>query len=159
MISNTVRYHNHTLQDLNTFKNMINLTLYQGLIREKCEFYFPNIECLTLENTSNVLPYSNHCILNADDVQYLKTILNLTTLKSLQISSQCQLDMSSVLLKIFNESPQLSSLSINSSTLLSLLNDDQLCEYLNKIVKQLNLSREHDLTPCILDTAEKRINA
>ncbi|CAF4823653.1 unnamed protein product, partial [Rotaria sp. Silwood2] len=128
----TNRYGKKLINNLNIFKNVINLTLDQKIIREKCEFYFPNVESLTLENESDTLTYDDNYFLYIEHVQLLKTIVNLINLKHLCVSSKCKIDMLSVLLEIFKQSPQLSSLTIDPFILSILYNDNELCRYLNK---------------------------
>ncbi|CAF3071085.1 unnamed protein product [Rotaria sp. Silwood2] len=140
----TNRYGKKLINNLNIFKNVINLTLDQKIIREKCEFYFPNVESLTLENESDTLTYDDNCFLYIEHVQLLKTIVNLINLKHLYVSSICKIDMLSVLLEILKQSLQLSSLTIDPFILSILFNDNELCRYLNKIIKKLEIYKEHD---------------
>ncbi|CAF1190155.1 unnamed protein product [Rotaria sordida] len=154
LTSYTNRYCKKSINNLNIFKNVTNLTLYQKTIREKCEFYFSNVEFLTLENESDTLKYNDNCFLCADNVQFLKTIINLTNLKHLNISSKCKIDMLSVLLEILKQSPRLSSLTIDPFTLSILLNDDELYKYLNKLIKKLDIYKEHDDTLNVFSTTK-----
>ena len=63
-------------------------------------------------------------------------ILNLSNLKHLDISAYQRLILSGELLLIFKQSLQLSSLTINPKDLTLLLSDNELCEYLNKMIKK-----------------------
>jgi EAL domain-containing protein (putative c-di-GMP-specific phosphodiesterase class I) len=66
-------------------------------------------------------------------------IVNLSDVKHLSMVTGCKFETSSVLLKILKESPQLSSISINPDVLISFFDDDELCKYLNKMIKKLDL--------------------
>ncbi|CAF3802764.1 unnamed protein product [Rotaria sp. Silwood1] len=72
-------------------------------------------------------------------VQFLKIIVNLINLKHLNISFKGKIDIISVLLEILKQSPQHSSLTIDSFILPILFNDDELCKYLNRIIKKLDI--------------------
>jgi hypothetical protein len=50
-------------------------------------------------------------------------------------------EMPSILLKILKEAPQLSSLIIHSNSLEFILSDKELCKYLNKMIKKLDIDR------------------
>jgi hypothetical protein len=67
------------------------------------------------------------------DIESLKRIVNLSNIKHLDIGTTCRIESSLILFKILKEAPQLSSMRIDPSALISLINDDELCKYFNKI--------------------------
>ncbi|CAF0985946.1 unnamed protein product [Rotaria sp. Silwood1] len=140
----TNRYCKKSINTLNIFNNVTNLILYEKIIRDKCEFYFSNVESLTLENVTDTLEYNNNYFLCVEHVQFLKTIVNLINLKHLNISSKCNIDVSPVLLEILKQSPQLSSLIIDLFALSILFNNDELCRHLNKMINKLDVYKEYD---------------
>ncbi|CAF3399083.1 unnamed protein product, partial [Rotaria sp. Silwood2] len=66
-------------------------------------------------------------------------LVNLSNLKHLDISMYQRIISTGELLEILKESSQLSSMKINPSDLALLFNDNQLCLYLNKMIKKLNI--------------------
>ncbi|CAF3760680.1 unnamed protein product [Rotaria sp. Silwood1] len=140
----TNRYCKKSINNLNIFNNVTNLILYEKIIRDKCEFYFSNVESLTLENVTDTLEYNNYYFLCVEHVQFLKTIVNLINLKHLNISSKCNIDVSPVLLEILKQSLQLSSLTIDLFALSILFNNDELCRHLNKMINKLDVYKEYD---------------
>ena len=127
---NTKRFPNTSI---NPFDQVINLTLNQGFVPGNSKYYFSNIELLALVNSDN-----NQ---NLIDINYLKIFVNLSNLNHLNIERYERILTSSLLLEILKESPQLSQITMNSSDLMLLLNenDDELCEYLKKMIKKLNI--------------------
>ncbi|CAF4213339.1 unnamed protein product, partial [Rotaria sordida] len=107
----TNRYCDKLMNNINIFDNVRNLILYQESITLNCSFYFPNVISLTLENQIYFNDVDEH-ILKMEHINSLKMIVNLSNLKHLTISSACQLESSSVLLYLFKETLQLSSITI-----------------------------------------------
>jgi hypothetical protein len=70
--------------------------------------------------------------------------VNLSNVKHLNIPVNYEQAMPSILLKILKEAPDLSSLCIESAVLKSLLNKNELCKYLNKMIKKLDISNYYD---------------
>jgi len=117
------------------FDKVKNLTLYHTTIKESCEYYFPNVNSLT------ILPSEKYYkpILGAQAIKSLKQIVNLLNLKHLNISLKFRIKDSFVFLKILNESPQLSSIRISVHALQQFFNNSNLCECLNKMIKTLDI--------------------
>ena len=65
-------------------------------------------------------------------------IVNLFNIRHLDISDSVSLESSYVLLEILKETPQLLSLDFDKSILMSFLKNDELCDYLNKMIKTLH---------------------
>ncbi|CAF1239828.1 unnamed protein product [Rotaria sp. Silwood1] len=105
--------------------------------------YLNNFEfkfiCSLLENLIDSRRDSDDSYLYVEHVQFLKIIVNLINLKHLNISFKGKIDIISVLLEILKQSPQHSSLTIDSFILPILFNDDELCKYLNRIIKKLDI--------------------
>ncbi|CAF3416467.1 unnamed protein product [Rotaria sp. Silwood2] len=118
------------------FDKVTNLTLSHEQITDKCLYRFPNLISLKIV----ILEQE---IIDSSISKYLKMIVNLSNLKHLDISQYQRLILSGELLIILKESSQLSSLTINPKDLILLFSDNELCEYLNKMIKKLNMYK-HD---------------
>jgi len=136
--SNTQRYSNKFVNNSHTFDNVIDLWLSYEAIREECSYYFCNITSLTI-----VCQYGDRVVHNGfltkEHIQYLKTIINLSNLKHIDFSGDCRIETSRVLFEILQEAPQLSSITIDISQLISFFDDDELCKYLNKMIKKFTV--------------------
>jgi hypothetical protein len=112
------------------YKNVTHLELYIESVAKNDEYYFPNITELELNSNSGV--YSNkQCI------EYLKNTVNLFNLQHLIIPAKIIVCDAFVLLMIFKEARQLSSLNICWNLLTSFLADQELCNYFNTMIKAL----------------------
>ena len=119
----------------NIFANVRYLNLDFDPVIHKYPYYFPYVTSIDL----------GQCYFNEEYLKLIKTMVNLTNLNNLSLSSSCKLEQSSILLEILKQSPNLSSLSIDKETFVSLINDDdQLCEYLSKMIRKLTLSKTDD---------------
>jgi len=123
-----------------------NLILYQKTIKNKCEFYFSNVESLILENELKPPECREDRYLDEEHFPSLKMIMNLNNLKHLTISSKCKMNMLRLLLVILKQSSQLSSLTIIPDALRVLFTSDELCRYLNKMIKKLDIYQKCDNT-------------
>jgi hypothetical protein len=123
----------------NTFDKVTYLTLCREQIREQCVYHFPNV-------TSLKINISEQQVMNSSIAKSLKIIINLSNLKHLDISTYQRLILSGELLLILKQSTQLSSLTIDPKDLTLLYSDKELCEYLNKMIKKLNIFK-HDHSP------------
>ncbi len=115
-------------------------------MKKECEFYFSNVESLTLEDELKSSEYFEDWYLYEEHVQSLEIIVNLNNLKHLNISSECRMDMLRLLLAILKQSSQLSSLTIVPYALRMLFTSDELCGYLNKMIKKLDIYQKRDET-------------
>jgi hypothetical protein len=125
----------HWNQLINTFNNVESLTFYYATTREPCESFFPNVVSLTIVPPE----YAYRPILGGQVIKWLKTIINLSNLKHLGISLKFKIKDSGVLLKILQESPKLSSMMISIRALEQFAYDKELCGYLNKMIKKLDI--------------------
>jgi thiol-disulfide isomerase/thioredoxin len=141
----TKRYYNPSVNNVNTFTKITDLTLCPEAIINPYHYYFPNVESLKLEN----IPVGDNCVyslLNTKHIECLKTIVNLCHLTHLDISSECRLKSPYIMLQLLREAPYISSLKINKDALFSLLNNDQLCECFNQRIKKLDFISFDDTT-------------
>ena len=79
---------------------------------------------------------------NLRDIHSLKKIVNLSNLTHLDIESTSKSETLLILLKIFQESPQLSSFKIAADHLISLMHGS-LTHYFRKQIKKLHVSRKN----------------
>jgi hypothetical protein len=121
-----------------TFINVTDLTLPYDLINEKCHYYFSNVTSLTI-NSGRWSSVVDNRILKREHILFLKTIVNLSNLKHFYLALESHIVSSEGLLEILKEAPQLSSMVIDPDQLISIWDDDELCIYLNKMIKKLDL--------------------
>jgi hypothetical protein len=114
-----------------TCNDVTNLIVYQEQLTKNCDSYFPNVRSLTL--TTLIKSES----LTLEHMKYLNQSVNLFTVKNLNISTNIS---SSALLEILKNASQLSSLTIQWNQLTSMFNDHELCEYLNRMIKRLDVN-------------------
>lgn len=149
------RYSNKPKKDVGTIDYLTKyLTVKYEILIQECEFHFPNVISLELFNTSGFYKMDSIISFETKYIEALKKLVNLFNLKSLIILQNDYSDLSLFLLKILKETPQLTSLSINSKSLLSIYNNKNLCEDLNRMIKKLN----YDNSSCSfnnLDEIEK----
>ena len=139
LISNTNRYFDQSLNNVNTFDHVRNLTLIPDLITEKCQYHFSNVTSLTL---GDPLLFTTMISQDIKHIDYLKMIVNFWNIKHLVIGKSLKLETPFGLLKVLQESPQLSSLAINPDVLISLLDNDEFCQSLNKLIKKLDITSD-----------------
>jgi hypothetical protein len=119
-----------------TFGNVKDLTIFPDLITEKCQYHFSCVTSLTLGDPTLNL---TDTLLMIKHIECLKMIVNLYNLKHLSIPSCCRLETPLILTEILKEASQLSSLNIHPDVLSFLFDDVRSCQYLNKMIKQLNI--------------------
>lgn len=120
LISNNI----NTITNINTFNKVTHLTLNMDIITENYRCYFSNVTSLTLMLTN---PYGH---LTIKPIEYLKTIVNLCNVKHLCIPL---MESHSVFLELLKETPQLSSMTTNASSLNSIYSNRESWNYLKKI--------------------------
>ncbi|CAF3346471.1 unnamed protein product [Rotaria socialis] len=128
----TQRY-SHQL--VNTFDNAKILTVYHATLKDPCLCYFSNVTSLT------ILPSEQYFKprLGTQDIRSLKKIINFSNLKHIGISVKFRLKEPSILLRLLQDLPQLSSIVISIRALEAFSYDTDLCEYLNKTIKKLDI--------------------
>jgi hypothetical protein len=132
----TERYCNEFTNNVNVFDNVTDLIVVHDAITEKCQHYFSHVNSLTLVDFS---------IFNEDtlgEIQLLKIVVNLFNIKHLTIKNTYEWRIPShfLLTEILKETPQLSSLNINQHIFKSFIKNDELCDYLNKKIKILDVN-------------------
>ena len=125
------------------FDNVTQLTLSVNVKLENFKLKFSNIKLLILQNEyysiRNRVNSSSEIIL----IEFLKNNVNLLKLKHLELHENCELGSALTFLEMFERAPQLSSLTIFTNNLLPLLNNDELCNYFNKMITKLNCRADH----------------
>jgi hypothetical protein len=126
--------------NINIFDKVTKLNLHVKAISENYQYYFVNVNSLKL---SNYINFSHDVVdfeITTDHILRLKRIMDFSKLKHLCIWEKLTME-SSVLLQILKEAPQLSSLFIHKSILMSFLTNNELCGYLNKMICELDINR------------------
>ena len=127
--SNYERHRNDLTNNSDTFINVTNLRLYCEILKKKCEDYFSNVKYLQLDGDSKSLTMK--------EIECLRKIINPFHLKHLDLPWIRHIN-SSLVLKLLEQMPQLSVLSIWRDDLINYLyNNSELCKCLNKMVKRL----------------------
>ncbi|CAF1230776.1 unnamed protein product [Adineta steineri] len=120
--------------------------LYIDFLNENFhDYYFENVESLKIYQTSD---YIEKFYINQKQkenfFESLPVIINLSNLKHLDITRIENIISSTDLLNILKKARKLSSLEINTSVLMSLLINDELCQYLNEMIKILIIDQHYD---------------
>jgi hypothetical protein len=123
-------HQNNLANRVHVYKNVTHLELYIESVTKNDEYYFPNITELELNSNYGVY-------LNKQCIEYLKKTVNLFNLQHLIIRAKTIVCDAFVLLMIFKEARQLSSLNICWNLLTSFLADQELCNYFNTMIKAL----------------------
>jgi hypothetical protein len=118
----------------------MNLTVKIKAISDDFQYYFLNVESLKLTNETGFSTIPVVLELTTEHIGHSKQIMNFLKLQHLRIWYNLELK-SSVLLQILKEATQLTSLSIKKSMLISFLNNNELCTYLNKMIYELDITR------------------
>jgi hypothetical protein len=132
----TKRHCNELSNNMKTFANVTDLTLSLDVINEVGEYYFSNVKSLRLANGD----IFNDSFEETKDIQYLKRIVNLCSITHLELSSECRWNSPSVMLQLLKEALHLSSLKIDKKNLMKMFDNHELCNYLTKMIKKLDIS-------------------
>jgi hypothetical protein len=135
----TKRYINSLMSNSNEFNNVKNLDIEPRAIRKDSLFYFKNVQSLTLTHELDDEEKTNECDLSNTQIKFLNTIVNVSNIKHLSIEDDCHIT-SSLLSKLLKKMPNVSSLWIKKQTLISFLENRELCKCLNKKIKTLDIS-------------------
>jgi hypothetical protein len=117
--------------NMNTFVNVTDLTIYPSIFTENSQYYFSNVTSISLYAGR----FGFH--LTTQYIQYLKRIVNLSNLKHLDIMCNFKIENPSIFLELLKETPQLSSMAINAKNLQLFFQNEELYKYLNKMIKML----------------------
>jgi hypothetical protein len=156
IISDTRIYFNKSFNSATALAKVTDLKLNIGAMTNSGEYYqFPNVKSLRLRktyvNVNHAYPY-----LKTKHIKCLKTMVNLSNLVHLEIPSQCRWKSPSVMLQLLKGALNLSSLRVNKTTLFSMFKNHELCEYLAKMIKKLDISfsRYYDDYPNLDESAK-----
>jgi hypothetical protein len=142
--TDTKRYFNKSFDSATTFAKVTNLTLNNEEITNSGEYHFPNAKSLRLSNT-RVDENHDYPYLKTKHIKCLKTMVNLPNLICLEIQSECRWKSPSVILQLFKKASNLSSLTVNKTTLFAMFKNRELCKYLTKIIKRLDIGTYYDV--------------
>ncbi len=131
------RYCNDSRNNVDTFTNVTNLILYQEMPTKTLEYYFPNVTSFRL------IEFSDES-LRTKSIKYLNKLVNLFHLKHLDIRGMFDMNSTAILLEFLKTTPQLNSFAMHEDEVASLLNDEELCNYLNKVIKRLYIYQNPD---------------
>ncbi|CAF1154704.1 unnamed protein product [Adineta steineri] len=109
------------------------------------DYYFENVESLSIYKISNYLKKSRIDQKQKEKFfESLPVIVNLSNLKHLDIIRIGDIISSTDLLNILKKARKLSSLEIRKSSLISFLTNDELCQYLNEMIRILIINKYYD---------------
>jgi hypothetical protein len=124
--------------NIHMFDKVTKLNIQVEAISENCQYYFVNVNSLKFSQDGEVPREGVKFEMTTEHILHLKRIMDFSKLKHLYIWAKVTME-SSVLLQILKEAPQLSSLFIHKSILISFLNNSELCTYLNEMIYELNI--------------------
>ncbi|CAF1506455.1 unnamed protein product, partial [Rotaria sp. Silwood1] len=101
----------------NLFKKVTHLKLFIEAVKKLSDKYFPNVRLLTLA-------YSKF---NIEDLESIKTSVNLSNLNFLGIERGYTLDSPSIILEIIKQAPKLSAIAIPTEFFLSFFDNNDSC--------------------------------
>ncbi|CAF4123193.1 unnamed protein product [Rotaria sp. Silwood2] len=133
------RYNNSLISYSNEFDNVKNLFLCTKAIKNNSPCFFRNIQSLILINECDFYGVVDKYKLQVKQIEYLNMIVNVSSIKHLKIAGECYVT-SSILLEILKNIPNISSLTTDKQILITFLDNQQLCEYLNMKIKRLDIS-------------------
>ena len=118
----------------NSFVHVGHLTTSLLLFNEVYQDYFPNVTSINL----STLRYRS--FLTHQDILFLKQIVNLSNVKHLEIITSLRIDDLSILLELFKQTSQLSSMNINAKNLQLFCQNEEVCQYLNRMIRMLEIA-------------------
>ncbi|CAF1095163.1 unnamed protein product [Adineta ricciae] len=130
------RYHELAIDHQNMFSNVTQLTIHQNSM--KTDERYSSFSFLRSERWSFVREYMLGP-LKANDI--LSMVKNFSHVKYLDVSHVFKFESPSVLVEILRETPRVSSLTISFDTVNSSLNDDELCQYLKRMIRNLHITK------------------
>ena len=140
LIASTTKFSDTVVNKFDVFNNVTNLIVLARSISNDFQYYFSNVEKLQFTNHTTFLHDWAPFELTMDEIICLKKIMNFSKIKILKIWRGCRIK-STILLEILKLSPQLSSLVIEKSMLFSFFENNELNQYLNQMIDQLDINR------------------
>ncbi|CAF1424892.1 unnamed protein product [Adineta steineri] len=115
------------------FKKVTHLNLHQRAFNNCADQYFSNIEFLTLAYPA----------FDIQDLESMRNIIDLPKLKFLGIEKGHTLDSPSIILEILKQAPNIRAIAIPTEVFLSFFDNNDLCFYLNRIIKKLTITTNY----------------
>jgi hypothetical protein len=132
--ANRLKCCNKMINNRHSFKNITYLCVCPDtLFNNEYQYYFSHVTSLRFSKFNSTL--CKTFILN-QHLEILKTMIDLNNIKILCIATDCVVRTSFTLLNILNQMPNISSLSMDSDSLIPLLRNDEVCEHLRKRIKK-----------------------
>ena len=132
------RYRNLLFDDSQTFKHMKTLVVSSEDVLEHGEYYFPNLTSLLIQQKpQNSIEYDGQ-MMNS-----LTMLMSFYHLKHLEIRFDCRLTQTSLLFRILDVAPQLSSLRTKPCFFELLQNEPESYRQLNGKIRKLDLSDDY----------------
>ncbi|UJR07150.1 hypothetical protein I4U23_011438 [Adineta vaga] len=138
LLSAKKRYNNGLINHVNIFDNVKDLTLHHRALTEKTQYYFSNIDSLSLGNPH--LLRDEKVGMNQSHIPYLQTMIDLSNIKHLRLFSTLRFETNDVLKEILKLTTKMTSLEGTLADLIRWFNDDELCKYFNQSIQKLNIS-------------------
>jgi hypothetical protein len=150
IMPNAKRYYHESANNMKTFANVTDLKVCLQNIRDNAEYYFSNVKSLRLEVIEHD-ENQDHSFLKMKHIECFKMMINVCSLAHLEIPSQCRWKSASVMLQLLKEALHLSSLKSDINTLMAMFNNCELCRYLRKVIKKLDVTGRYCITPLSSD--------
>ncbi|UJR08013.1 hypothetical protein I4U23_012291 [Adineta vaga] len=139
IVSRIESFHPGFINSDNEFNHVTHLSIRHAALTEKHSYCFPHVTSIDLQNHRDDTP-----LLGIEQIESLKMIINLSKLTELIIYNASERIPPAILFQILLEAPHITSLTIDQDYLLQLFCDDELCMYLNKMIKKLELKHKSD---------------
>lgn len=145
----------HTEQfSQDSFDHIRELTLIEEALQQNVSYYFCNVKTLRLIDGCHLLHTWEYFLDDLHGAHSLKKIVNLLNLNHLDMQLTSQSSTLLMLLKIFEESPRLSSLKVDADHMGAIV-DRKLAQYFRKQIQKLHVTKtstKQKITPEIIDS-------
>ena len=129
------RYCNPLINNSQTFKNVKKLIASAGKVLKYSNYYLPNVTSLVLKRSLNASTEHDEELV----IESLTKVMNFSNLTHLEIPLNCQISRPSLLFRILELAPQLSSLHTTACFFESLINHPEFNPFLNEKIRKLDL--------------------
>ncbi|CAF1678515.1 unnamed protein product, partial [Adineta ricciae] len=130
--------HRRVNGSIHTFDGVKKLDFQPSYCEKNNGYYFANVD--SLEISDPYLPGTCFILVDYPDLGRLQMLVKFSNIKHLTVSDEIQFKTSNILKEIFESATQLSSLKISLGYLISLCDNDELCQYFSKFIRKLNLN-------------------
>jgi hypothetical protein len=135
LLTPTMEKYNSSLTNcINEFDNVKKLRLHITAIKNDSSYYFRNVQSLSFISNWNRDDKNDEEKLKIEQIEYLKTMVNLSNITKLSITEGC-LTTSVLLFEILKQMPSISSIFIYRLDFI--YRNHELCELLNRKIKIL----------------------